>query len=201
VRDVSRGSCNDSPAPAMRSWSDHQTMMPKCPLDLLWYAKLGTVEGIVGSSAYFYQPASGSWRDPLVAISGKPTCCAAGTDAEQKLEEARYWTFAHQTYYGDLNAAKPLRKLIFLRGGVDWRMKIPLTFSSEWTNVLFSLRNNAATRGDAQGMVPVISFAGAYSGAHELEVSIRSFGQATMALVGTQSGDTAMFEMEWVVMP
>jgi hypothetical protein len=196
---MSNGSCNGGQAVSIESWLDLQSMTPKNPLEVLLYAKLGTTEGIPGSTLYFNQPASGVWRDPLVSISGKPSCYAAGTDSQQKVEEAKYWTFSHLTWHGDINAPKALRKLVFLRGGPEWKMKIPLTFTSEWTDVMLSLRNNAATRGDAQGTVPVISFAGAFSGAVELEIAIKTFGQLSMALVGTQSGDTAMFEMEWIV--
>jgi hypothetical protein len=196
---MSNGSCNGVQPSFIQSWLDLQAMMPKNPLDVLYYAKLGTTEGVPGSSLYFHQPSSGVWRDPLVSLNGKPTCYAAGTDDVQKVEDALYWTFSHLTWYGDINAPKALRKLIFLRGGIEWRMKIPLTFSSEWTNVMLSLRNNAATRGDAQGTVPVIGFAGAFSGSVELEIAVKTFGQLSMALVGTQSGDTAMYEMEWMV--
>jgi hypothetical protein len=192
-------SCNSDQPPSIQSWLDLQAMMPKNPLDVLFYAKLGTTEGIPASSLYFHQPASGVWRDPFLVVTAKPTCYAAGTDDMQKVEEAVYWNFSHLTWYGDIDAPRALRKLLFLRAGIEWKMKIPLTFSSEWTNVMLGIRNNAATRGDAQGTIPVIGFTGAFSGAQELEVSIKPYGQVTMALVGTQSGDSAMFEMEWAI--
>lgn len=185
----------------VESWFDLQAMMPKNPLDIVSYVKLGTTEGILGSSIHFQQPSSGAWRDPLVTISGPPACYAVGTDDVQKVEDAKRWNFSHPTWYGDFDAAKCLRKLIFLRGGPDWKMIIPLNFTSAWTDVLFSFRNNAATRGDAQGTVPVVKLTNTFSGAFDLEVSLKSYGLVTMAMVGTQAGDTAMFEMEWVVVP
>ena len=94
-----------------------------------------------------------------------------------------------------------MRKLIFLRGGADWKMIIPLTFDSAWTDVMFSFRNNAATRGDAQGTVPVIRLTNTFSGAVDFEVVLNTFGHITVALVGQQDGQDTMFEMEWVVVP
>lgn len=91
---------------------------------------------------------------------------------------------------------------MFLRGGDEWTMEIPLDFGgSDVSAVQLSLRNNAATRGDAQGTVPVIAFSGTVSGAQTLTVTLKEPGQVCIGLYGEVGGQPTLFAMEWWIVP
>jgi hypothetical protein len=62
-----------------------------------------------------------------------------------------------------------------------------------------SFRDNAATRGDFAGTIPVISFTGMnYTGNTSLEVTLKQLGTVIMGLRAINAaGDYSMFEMEW----
>jgi hypothetical protein len=187
---------------SIMSWYDLQTYAPKSPLEIISYAKLGTVVGELSNETY-QTPVGGTWDVPLVSISSAPLCYANGTDSAQKNEDALQWNFQHKTWYGTDPIAIPLRELLFLRSGNEWKMKFGLSFASAWTMVMLSFRNNAATRGDDQGTIPVIKFgSGSFSGNYELELTLQNItGQFMMGLVGRQGSHSSMFEMEWVLVP
>lgn len=100
----------------------------------------------------------------------------------------------------DSTVAIPLRKVIFLRGGTSWKMRIPIDFGgSTYTDIQLSFRDNAATRGDAQGTWPVIQFGGSFTGVCTLEVVIKTMGRVSIGLRAVTGGTTSMFEMEWMI--
>ncbi len=102
-----------------------------------------------------------------------------------------------------LTLAPPPAKVIFLRGGPAWEMSIPINFGGATYNDLqLSFRDNAGTRGDYAGTVPVIAFQGLFTGAQTLSVTLKSPGRISMGLRSIDlSGNWSMFEMEWIIVP
>lgn len=141
---------------------------------------------------------------PFSAGLAVPACAALGTDDLQKVADAQQWNFQHLTAKLDATVPPPLKKLLFLRGGVQWKNQITLTLGGATYNDLqLSFRDNAATRGDAQGTIPVISFTGGnLTGSITLEVVLKQFGRFKMGLRAIDgSSNNSMFEMDWVVVP
>jgi|GEM_PF-903212 len=102
--------------------------------------------------------------------------------------------------------APPLQQVAFLRGGHQWRMYIPIDFGTDpLTDLTLTFRDNYATRGDAQGTIPLISLPGGpYTGLHFLGVTLHyRLGRTLMALVGQDATLPLrrMFTMEWIVVP
>lgn len=100
--------------------------------------------------------------------------------------------------------APPLMKAIFVKGGVQWSNAIPLNLGSSptFTQLQLSIMENAATRGDAQGTIPVFVWAsGPYSGAQSLSLVFHRPGRYTLGFMGINNNSTpdySMFEMDVV---
>jgi hypothetical protein len=191
--------CNEGP---IQSWIDWRTSTPKNPLDLIAYA---TFDGTVGSYSLSttYAPTGGAWQPNTWSINGSIVCAALGTDNIQKVANADQWNFAHQTQAPYSNPAPPLSKVIFLRGGTEWIMTIPINMAA-CSDLQLSFRDNAGTRGDAQGTIPVLLWSGAIAGAtHVLKVTLKTTGQVVMGLKATDtgSGQPTMYESEWIIVP
>jgi hypothetical protein len=188
------------------SWYDLQNMNPKNPLDLICYARLGVslstgTEGRLTNSTVF---ANSPVSSPISILAGSiPTCYANGTDNKQKVEEAVQWNMAHLTRYITEGTLPPsLGRLLFLRGGLEWNMAISLDFGETTYEALeLSFLMNASTRGDDQGTIPVISFAGEYTGTKYLVITLKEFGHMRMGLRTLNGGNSAMFEMDWIIVP
>ena len=92
---------------------------------------------------------------------------------------------------------------MFLRGGTQWINKIGINLGvATYNDLQLSFRDNGATRGDAQGTIPVISFTGGnWTGNILLEVVLKTFRHFSMGLRGYDGTHNSMYEMEWVVVP
>ncbi|MEP7218618.1 MAG: hypothetical protein ABI876_06855 [Bacteroidota bacterium] len=194
--------CNCNSPEMVASWIDWANAEPQSPLDLIANATLNGTQGVFARSSNYWNP--GSWYsggNPFT-LANSPTCVALGTDSQQKIADAAQWNMQHLT--ANTTGAPPLRKVIFLRGGLDWEMHIPLAFgASTYVIAELSMRDNAGTRGDSQGTVPVISFSSAsYTGNVSLNVTLKGFGRTAMGLVvKDNAGNWSMYESEWIIVP
>jgi hypothetical protein len=142
----------------------------------------------------------GGWTTDTGSLTGAPVCYALGTDSQQQVEDAKQWSFSHQTFYELNTIAPPLHKLIFLRVGMQWKNTIPLHLEGD--NLYITFRDNLATRGDCQAAVPCIALESVALDSFSLDVTLRLPGRYSMALVTNQQGnDWRVYESEWVVVP
>jgi hypothetical protein len=210
----------------INSWIDFQSMTPNNPLDLIDYAELRTVPGLFLNSNNFLIPGGATtppvspplgppppapptpWVASPFAYNGLPVCNANGTDNIQMVSDATQWNFQHQTADTSAYAAIPIRKVIFLRGGTQWAMDIPLALGgANYANLQLGFRDNAATRGDFSGTYPVIDFSNVgvpFTGNVTLRVILKTMGHVSMVLRAIDNAGPAnwsMFEMEWVIVP
>lgn len=124
----------------------------------------------------------------------------AGTAAT--IAYALQWTLSHQTASLAATVAPPLRKILYLKAGPSWQNLIPINLGAgTYDSFQLSFRDNAGTRGDSAGTIPVISFAASLGAIVQLSVTLHRPLIAMMGLVmrNTSSGDWSMFEMEWRV--
>lgn len=195
---MSKCNCNSSP---ILSWYDLQDATPKNPFDVIAYADLGGTLGQFDYSSNFLNP-SGTWVATPITVQDGGDCQAWESDNQQKVGDAVMWSQQHQVTNAATDLAIPLRKMIFLRGGTEWQMRIPLNFALGIDSLQLSFLDNGATRGDNQGTVPVIRFdpgASYVPGLYVLTVTLKNFGAVSMGLksFATGSGDQAMMEMNW----
>jgi len=188
----------------INSWIDLQNIPPKSPLELIARAEIDAVVGSFLYSDSFHQPSSGySWAGSSnITFANAPICNALGTDNLENVANSDQWNFQHLTRNSDPNLAPPLAKFMFLRAGTKWRMDIDLTLGEQYDDLQLSFINNAATRGDYQGTVPVISWPnGAAAGTSTLKVTLNYLiCEVTMGLRGLRAGNNAdMLEMIWVI--
>lgn len=186
----------------IESWHDLFTAQPKNPLDIIANAKIGSVQGAFLNSSTFLP--SSSWFPSSLTISGAPTCTALGTDNLQNVADADQWNMSHLTYNGSTSIPPSLQKLLFLRGGIDWQMNIPLNFGgATYIDVQITLRDNAGTRGDYAGQIPVIAFGGtSFSGTMTMQLTLKQYGHIVMGIrTIDNSGKYAMYESEWIIVP
>ena len=185
-----------------QSWNDLQVFQPINPVDLIAWANIASSTTSFRMSPNF---ATGPWiTSPFSLSSTPPYVAALGTDNLQNVADADQWNFQHLTGKGgDTTITLPLLKVIFLRGGAQWKNSIRLTLGGATYNDLqLSFRDNAATRGDYRGTIPVISFTGGnLTATITLEVVLKTFGEYTMGLRAYDGSNISMFEMEWIVVP
>lgn len=95
----------------------------------------------------------------------------------------------------------PLKNVIFLRGGLQWQNEITLALGgSSYADIQLSYRDNAGTRGDLSGTIPVISWTGSFTGTQVLKVTLNTVGRATIGIrLLHASGDYSMYESEWII--
>lgn len=190
--------CNNT----INSWYDLQNASPKNPFELIAYAALDGTIGVFEYSSDFLNP-GGIWTDTPITFDTTPAICGAWeTDNQQMVADALMWTQQHLIINPAPDIALPLRKIAYLRGGTAWLIKIPLSIGVDLDSLQLSFLENAGTRGDSQGTIPVIRFTGPIpAGVHILFLTLKSFGQASMGLKSdaTTSGDQSMMEMDWII--
>ncbi len=190
---------------AVQSWNDLIVMSPADPRDLIGNAVIaGTTVQFLRSNTFTIS--TGSWiASPFALGPSAPVCAALGTDSLQCVEYANQWNFDHLTAkVGDSLMALPLLKVVFLRAGTQWKNIVRLNLGpATYNDLQLSYRDNAATRGDAQGTIPVISFTGGnLTGNIILEITLKRAGHFMMGLRGIDgSSNRSMYEMEWKVVP
>lgn len=187
----------------VQSWNDLIAMPPADPRDLIGNAVIaGTTVQFLRSNSFTIS--SGTWiTSPFSLGPSAPVCAALGVDSYQCVEWANQWNFDHLTAkVGDSLTALPLLKLAFLRAGTQWKNIMRLNLGpATYNDLQLSYRDNAATRGDAQGTIPVISFTGGnLTGNVILEITLKRTGHFMMGLRGIDgSSNRSMYEMEWIV--
>ncbi|MBS1902878.1 MAG: hypothetical protein JSS75_04170 [Bacteroidetes bacterium] len=179
------------------NWNELQKSTPVNISDLVANATLGGTTGTLTNSSTYAAP--GTWIASPIVVSSSPTCVALGTDNLQNVADAAQWNFLNLTANLASSTAIPLRKVLFLRAGTKWQMKISLDFgASTYTEVQLGFLDSAATRGDAQGTFPVVDWTGSFTGVVDLYVTLR-FGGAFNIGVWAKSGTNySMFDMRWI---
>jgi hypothetical protein len=199
---------NPSPllVPGAKSWYDFYNAVPRSPLDLIAYAATyeptgGLIsEGVFKNNSKILDPTA-TWQTDE-SFCGLPVCKALGTDDKEKEADAAQWNFSHKTWYESGNVAPPLHKVVFLRAGTDWKMSIPLQMTESHERLFVTFRNNLATRGDAQGTIPVLELSISGSEIFNLEVTLRFSAHVSMALIYTDSEESfGAYESEWLIVP
>ena len=194
--------CGPNPGPVM-SWYDLQNSAPKNPFNLIAEAYLNGAPGVFAYSDTFIDPPGGTWIASPVTYADEAICIALESDNNLKNAEAEQWNFRHQAVNTAATLAPPMRKVIYLRGGRQWKMQFTLDLGTSTNDLQLSFRDNAGTRGDYAGTISVITFPGSYSGSVLFEVTLKEFGHIPMGLRMIDSGtsDWSLFEMDWVVVP
>lgn len=191
----------------IQSWYDLQSYAPRNPLDLIWLAQIydgtNTDTGVFMNSSTYSTPPS-SWSASPFTFNGLPAAITNETAKPEKIIEQTHWNFTHLTRNTSSLLAPALRNLIFLHGGIEWSMNIPLTLGpGSYSDLQLSFLENAGTRGDYLGTIPVISFtARAYTGNVTLRVITTQMGKVSMGLRAIDgSSNWSMFNMDWVIVP
>jgi hypothetical protein len=186
------------------SWEDIQRLAPVNPTDLIANAQFGVAQGAFLFSATFITP-GGAWGTPTMAISSEATVATLASDSLATAANAAQWNFSHQTVNIGAVVPPPLRRRVFLRAGTMWQNSIPISIGPDVHNDFqLSFLDNAGTRGDDAGTVPVVWFNASMSGsANSLVVTLNTTGRAAMGLrsLNTNTGFYEMFEMDWIIVP
>lgn len=180
-------------------------MPPVDPRILIANAIMGGVQGAFYRSTNFNVAAT--WVASPFALTGSVTCVALHSDDQLAVADAAQWTFAHQSDNTLASTPPPVRKLMFLRGGSEWEMDIPINLGgATYSDLQISFRNNATSAGDflsvvgGAGTIPVVIFSGALTGTVTLKVTLSQVGRYIMVISARDgAGNSSMFEMEWLV--
>lgn len=194
---------------AVTSWYDILQLEPRNPGDLIAYAEIvlpgPPATTVVGECCFSdsFGKTTGAWAQGL-ALTGTtmPVCVANDATDGQAVADADQWNFAHLTRLIDPTRPPELSNTLFLRSGTSWVMEFAIVADAVSDRLELSFLNNAGTRGDAQGTIPVIRFTGAFP--HEamtLRVTLKSPGSATLGLIARApgTGDCAVLAMNWIV--
>lgn len=184
------------------SWYDLPVQTPVDPRILIANAQLGIIQGTFVRTSNF---TASTWIATPFVLDGNISCASLHSDNALSVADAAQWNFSHQGANVAATNAPPLRKVIFLRGGTEWEMDIGIDFGVlNYTDLLLSFRDNAATPGDftgSGGTIPAIKFTGVTTGVHILKVTLKMLGTFTMAIKALETTNNSLFEMEWVVVP
>jgi hypothetical protein len=151
-----------------------------------------------------YQTTPVAWTQGAFPVSGVAVCSALGSDNLLLVADADQWNFSHLTWDSNPLLAPPLQSMLFLRAGRRWRMTIPLNLGTNiYPDLQIGFLENAATRGDCQGTIPVISFTpGPYTGTSALILTLNdihgSFRIGIRAIGGPGSSPTNWYLWETV---
>jgi hypothetical protein len=196
--------CGCSNPNLIASWEDIQRLAPMNPMDLIANAQFGATQGAFLFSATYITP-GGAWGTPTMAISAEATVATLASDSLVTAADAAQWNFSHQTVNVGAVVPPPLRRRVFLRAGTKWQNTIPLSIGPDIHNDFqLSFLDNAGTRGDYAGTVPVIWFNTSLSGsANSLVLTLRITGRVSVGLrsLNTNTGFYEMFEMDWFIVP
>ena len=184
----------------VRSWNDLASICPQDPRSLIADSTIaGTTGTLYNSSTY----ASQTWAATPLSILSDPKISALETDNKQKVADADQWQFSHLTWNDSTNLAKPLQKVVFLRGGTDWLNTLSFDFGgTAIEEVQISFLNNASTRGDKQGTIPVIRWTDqTLSGTASVTLVLKRFGQFTLGIWTYDGTNYAMYELIIISVP
>ncbi|MBR9977952.1 MAG: hypothetical protein KFH87_07680 [Bacteroidetes bacterium] len=184
----------------IESWYDIARLCPEDPRELIGNAAINSEVGVFELSDDYLTE---SWHESPISIVSAPIINALETTNMQKVANAEQWNFSHETWVSDPSLAPPLRKIVFMRGGVDWNNSIVLNFGSiPIETVQLSFLNNAATRGDSHGSIPVIGWRGkSLTENIELDLVIKKYGQYTLGVWTSRDQEYALFELVIISIP
>jgi len=178
--------------PQANNWIPWIHAMPMDPFNVILNAAIAGAQGVLVNSSNYN---NSTWATNTVVLkSGQtPTVTALETTNAQMQADAAQWNFRTQTNNVAATLAPPLLRAIFMRGGAPWQMTLPLDFGGNtFTNLQFSLLDNAGTRGDSQGTVPVIQWTGSFTGATTINLTFKTFGEFIFGLRCDTGGGTVM---------
>lgn len=199
-------SCGCKSQSPVLSWNDLLCQMPTDPREVLAMARLGVNVGTWYLSPNYHLPSGASvWIPSPIVYSADVVVTTNSSDQQQMVFDAASWNMNNLSVNTLASTAPPLHKTIFVKGGIAWSNAISLNLGSspQFTELQLSIMENAATRGDAQGTIPVYRWAsGPYSGAQTLNLVFNHTGRYTLGLMGINNNSTpdySMFEMDVVV--
>ncbi len=205
-------SCGCNANSRVESFNDLSVRPPTDPLELISNVILtdtASEPGVWSLESTYIAPTGGSvWIDSGIVIASVNTVTTNHSDNEQMVFDALAWNMAHQkTTDFASTTAPPLRKTIFMRAGEEWTNTLALTLpaSPTFTELQLSFLDNAATRGDAQGTVPVFKFSAnaPYAGAATIDMVLKKRGRFQLGLMGIDTASTpdwSMFELDIVAL-
>lgn len=188
------------PPSASSSWLDWAHATPLDPAILISNAKIGSAVGAFANSSNFLT--SAAWAVSPAALVGLPSCEALETDNLLKVADAEQWNFSHKTAMLGASVPPPIQPIIFLRGGTQWQMRIPLDLgASTYSDIQLSFTDNLGTRGDSLGTVPVIQWSGSFTGAQSLVITVNNYGRFRLSLRLTAGAAISLFTLDWIIVP
>ncbi len=200
-------SCSCNSQKQVQSWNDYLCQQPTDPRDIIALALLGSTAGTWYLSSDYHKPAGISvWIASPISYASEATVSTNASDEQQQVFDASSWNFLNATVNILATTAPPLKKTIFARSGTQWAMAIPLALgvSPQFTELQLSILDNAATRGDAQGTIPVFRWSsGPYAGTQTLGLVFKKPGRYSLGLMGINNNSTpdySMFEMDVIAM-
>ena len=197
--------CNDPSN--IRSWNDFNTQSPQDPLDLIALATFNNgaaITGIWSLVTNYNRPVGASvWIASPFSITGESLAATNGADQFQNISDADQWNFSHTTTNVASTLTPPMRKLVFMKAGTNYINNLPITLgANNYTDLQLSFLDNAATRGDAQGTIPVIRWTGVFTGAATLSLVLKRIGRFTLGFMGVDNAgpppNYSMFEVDIV---
>lgn len=187
------------------SWFDLTTRLPGEIRDFVADAYLNATQGTFARSTTYLQNA---WATNSIAFTSTASCETLKTDQAGMVADAKQWNLSHQIVNTSSTLQPPLKRIVFLRGGTDWQMKLTFAWGANtYSDIQLSFRDNGTSSGDftgsPQGSIPVIKFSGNFTGDVTLTVTLKQFGTFPMMLVLKDNGTLqySVFEMEFVVVP
>jgi hypothetical protein len=187
--------------PDSKSWIDWIHATPMDPFSLIQNAAIASTQGVLVNSTNYN---NSTWAANTVVIKSgmTPVCSALETTNAQMTANAAQWNFAAQTNNASATLAPPLLRAVFMRGGPQWQMSLPLDFGiTTYTNLQLSLLDNAGTRGDAQGTVPVIQWTGSFTGTNVFTFTFKAFGTFILGLRCDTGAAVSMYESRIIIVP
>lgn len=184
-----------------QSWNDLAITSPGEIRDLLADAYLNSTQATFKRSTTFLNVA---WVVNNISFTGVAASSALRTDDLGMVANAAQWNFSHACVNTAASLQTPLKKIVFLRGGTDWQMSLQLAFGGvTYTDIQLSYRDNGSSGGDftgsGQGSIPVVHFAGNFTGNVDLKMTLKQFGRFPMTLVlkDNATGQYTAFELEF----
>lgn len=186
-----------------QSWFDMAIMPPVDIRDLVANFSMTvpyTDQGIIKHSTDFLTT---TWYTNNLSVTNV-ICQALRTD-DLDGSNAQQWNFAHQTVNTSSTLALPLKKVIYLRGGLQWNNVLTLDLGgASYNDFQLTFRDNAGTAGDYAGLtqttIPVVEVSGhTYSTSVSFNVVLKKLGKVDMVLrcKDSSSGNISLYEMEW----
>ena len=186
-----------------QSWYDLAVRLPGEIRDFIADAYLNLTQATFSRSTTYLQTA---WFTNTISLGATASCSTLRTDQGGMAADAAQWNLSHQIVNTSATLQPPLKRIVFLRGGSDWQMKLQLVFGgTTYTDIQLSFRDNGTSSGDfiggSSGSIPVVKFAGNFTGNVDLLLTLKQFGTFPMMLVvkNNATAEYSVFELEFVV--